>query len=68
MALYTFKSSYIACRVVEALVEKNADCVRWRNDENQTPLHSVCFDVVSHNVQIAKFLIEKGAKADINEP
>ena len=46
-------------------MEKNADCVHWRREDDQTPLHRVC--IFSHNVQIAKFLIDKGAKADINE-
>lgn len=47
------------CSIVELLVEKNAECVHWLSDNYETPLHRVCAH--SHNIRIAKLLIDKGA-------
>ena len=47
------------CSIVELLVERNAECVHWLSDNYETPLHRVCAH--SHNIRIAKLLIDKGA-------
>ena len=48
---------------MELLVEKNAECVHWVSDSYETPLHRVCAH--SHNIQIAKLLIDKGVNINV---
>ena len=49
-------------RVVELLVQKNAECVHWEGGSKETPLHKVC--TYSCDIKIAKLLIDKGANVN----
>ena len=52
-------------RIVEVLVEKNAECVHWKGHNNRTPLHCACRTSPSgDHVQIVKYLINKGANVN----
>ena len=50
-------------RIVEALVEKNPECVHWKGSltDDKTPLHYACGHSDSSNIKIVKYLINKGA-------
>ena len=52
------------CRIIKVLVEKNPECVHWKGEFNQTPLHKVCRSD-SGNLQAAKCLIDNGANVNV---
>ena len=53
-------------RIVEALVEKNPECVHWKGSltDDKTPLHYACGHSDSGNIKIVKYLINKGANVN----
>ena len=48
-------------RIVEALVEKNAECVHWKGYDDKTPLHEASRSSGSGHIQTIKYLMNKGA-------
>lgn len=47
-------------------MEKNADCVHWKNEHGETPLHCACQcnTITDDTVQTVKYLISKGANVN----
>ena len=50
------------CRVAEQLVKANQECVKWKENNDQTPLHRVCDN--SNSVRVVKLFIDN--EADLN--
>lgn len=52
----------LQCRIVDILVKRNPQCVRWKDGRSRTPLHYACR--YGGDVQTVKCLVN--AKADVD--